>query len=81
MVKRGNENIGTFFILVDEVRHVRFNDYGGSDIWPAGSATINIELTAGQVVRIENVSSTLIARTDSTGYIHSWFTGHLLYAL
>ena len=69
MVKHGNYYSGAFYILVGDVRY------------PLGSATINIELTAGQVVRIENDWSTTIYGTDSTGYIYSWFSGHLLSAL
>ena len=46
-----------------------------------GSATINIQLTAGQVVQIENILSTKIYGTELSGYVSSWFTGHLLYTL
>ena len=47
----------------------------------AGSTPIVLELTAGQVVRIENDISTIVYGTDSDGTIHSWFTGHILYLL
>ena len=51
------------------------------DIQPASSSTINLELAAGQIVRIENAVSTVIYGTDAGGVIRSWFTRHLLYAL
>ena len=64
------------------MRFAYVEEYGGnSDLDPSGTATINIELTAGQIVRIENAGSTAIYGTNSPGYMYSWFTGHLLYAL
>ena len=45
------------------------------------TATINIELRAGQIVRIEYKGSSKVGGTNSTGTMLSWFTGHLLYAL
>ena len=82
MNKEGNQYYGSFYLLVDEVRYAYKDAYFGNDNGaPSGSATINIELTAGQVVRIENIGSTTIYGTDSSGFIYSWFTGHLLYAL
>ncbi len=48
---------------------------------PTGTMTINLELTAGQVVRVENDLSTLIYGTHSSGYLQSWFTGYMLFAL
>ena len=80
--KSGNENQGSFYFLADEVRYANKDLYVGSDVHPSGSATINIELTAGQIVRIENYGSTVIFGTsDEQGEMYSWFTGHLLYAL
>ena len=55
--------------------------YTEGDGFPASSSTINLELTAGQIVRVENIVSTEVAGTEFTGVIRSWFTGHLLYAL
>ena len=82
MVKCGNDFFGAFYFLVDKVRYAYLREYdGGSDYSPAGSATINIQLMAGQVVGIENVASRAIYGTNSAGNISSWFTGHLLYAL
>ena len=81
MVKHGNYYSGAFYILVDETRCAFVNEFTNTNSIPLGSATINIELTAGQAVRIKNDWSTAVYGTDSTGYIYSWFTGHLLYAL
>ena len=81
--KSGNEYQGSFYFLVDEVRYANKDLYVGSDVHPSGSATINVELRAGQLVRIENYGSTVIFGTsdDEEGEMYSWFTGHLLYAL
>ena len=78
--KSGNEYQGSFYFLVDEVRYANKDVYVGSDVHPSGSATINVELRAGQIVRIENYGSTVIFGSDD-GVMYSWFTGHLLYAL
>ena len=68
--------------MVDEARYAEIDlETINSDGYPDGSATINIELTAGQIVRVENIISTVVYGTDASGYLYSWFTGHLLYAL
>ena len=81
VVKHGNYYSGAFYILVAKMRYAFVNEFANTNSIPLGSATISIELTAGQVVRIENDWSTRIYGTDSAGFIYSWFTGHLLYAL
>ena len=81
MVKNGNEYYGTFYFLVDEVRYGYLEGCCSGDPTPSGSATINIELTAGQVVGVDNIISTVIYGTNPNGFLNSWFTGHLLYAL
>ena len=82
MTKEGNNNHGTFWFLVDEVKFALKEEYtGNSNEGPSGSATISMELTAGQIVRIENSASTVLYGTDVSGAMRSWFTGHLLYAL
>ena len=45
-----------------------------------GSASIILELTAGQSVRIESQDSTEVYGTTS-GFYQSWFTGFLLFEL
>ena len=47
---------------------------------PTSTATINVELTAGQIVRVENLVSTAIIGTSS-GVIQSYFTGYMLYLI
>ena len=83
MNKEGNNSDGGFWFLVDEVRfaYKDAEDPSSSNILPAGSATISLELTAGQIVRIENRGSSVLYGTDAEGFMNSWFTGHLLYAL
>ena len=66
---------------MDEERFAFEDEWNKTDDSTSGTATINMELTAGQIVRIENYASSLIYGTDPSGYIFSWFTGHLLYAL
>ena len=81
VTKLGNDGHGAFFFLVDEEQFAFEDEWNFSDESTSGSCTINMQLTAGQIVRIENWQSTGIYGTDSAGYIRSWFTGHLLYAL
>ena len=81
VAKEGNDYYGSFYFLVDEVKYAYEDEYTGSNSTPTGTATINIELTAGQIVRVENRGSSKIGGTDSTGIMLSWFTGHLLYPL
>ena len=70
--KHGGQYYGSFYFLVDEVHYALKDAYIGDDYSaPSGSATINIELSAGQLVRIENLGSTTILGTDSSGYIQS----------
>ena len=87
MTKRSDNHQADFWILIDEVRYVYSEidtggdgDNSGSDA-PTGSATINAELTAGQVVKVQNDNSALVYGTSSSGVIQSWFTGHMLYGL
>ena len=82
MNKEGNNYYGSFRLLVDETRYLRKDLYlGDANETPSGFATINIELTTGQIVRVENEGSSEIFGTNADGTMHSWFTGHLLYAL
>ena len=81
MTKLGSSSFGAFFFLVDEERFAFEDEWNKTDDSTSGSATINMELRAGQIVRIENYGSLLIYGTDPSGYMFSWFTGHLLYAL
>ena len=80
-MKRSNDSTCHFWLLIDEERYVysAIYTYGGGT--PTGTVTINLELTAGQIVRVENNDSTLIYGTDANGIIQSWFTGFLMYAL
>ena len=82
MTKEGNDYDGSFYFLVDEVRFA-FKDgkTGSGNGAPSGSATINVELMAGQIVRIENDQSTVLYGSHAEGYMYSWFTGYLICAL
>ena len=86
VTKRSDAHQADFYILVDGARYAYHEintggegDEPGSDI-PTGSFKTNIQLTAGQVVQIQNDNSATVFGTES-GYINSWFTGHMLYAL
>ena len=78
--KYGDNGHGTFLFLVDEERVAGHYEYSPGTCCLNGDATINLELSAGQIVRIENGFSTTILGTFN-GIMRSWFTGHLLYAL
>ena len=78
--KIGNGHSGTFFFLVDD--KPAFSYLHTAEVNPSGSATINLRLSAGQVVQIQNIASTKIYGTaPSFGFMYSWFTGYLLYVL
>ena len=82
MQKTGNKTSSLFFLLVDEERFL----HGGLKILnvdgPSSANTINMQLTAGQAVRVENQGSTQIYGIRSQdGAIESWFTGFMLYEL
>ena len=78
----GNAYDGRFHFTVDEVEYALFDTdlTNTGDSTPSTFATINVELNAGEIVRIQNLGSTTIYGL-SDGIIRSWFTGHLLYAL
>ena len=80
VTKQSNLHRTYFWLLVDDQRYL-FKGIYSSDLTPSVSATIILELTAGQIVRVENDSSNIIYGTDSSGAIRSWFTGNMLYAL
>ena len=82
MAKGGNDNHGDFIVMVDDVEYA-YVDEGtdNSNLSPTGTGTINILLTAGQAVGIQNSGSFSIIGSDNLGMMYSWFTGHLLYAL
>ena len=82
MTKNGNNYDGRFHFLVDEAEYalIDMDLVNEGDSTPATTATITLELLAGQVVRIENLGSTTIYGLNGD-VMHSWFTGHLLYAL
>ena len=71
MAKYGTDYFGSFYFLVDEVRYAYIEESGSYSRYttPFGSATINIELMAGQLVRIENAGSSAVYGTDSAGFI------------
>ena len=80
VTKLGNDGHGAYFFLVDEERFAFEDEWNTGDESTSGSCTINMELTAGQTVRIENWQSTGIYGTDSDGYVKTWFTGYLIFA-
>ena len=82
VAKRSNDGRANFWLLIDEDRYLYFdvNIFDGGSA-PTGTTAINIQLTAGQIVRVENNISTLIYGTDSAGTISSYFTGYMLYLL
>ena len=77
----GDNSYGGFYFLVDNDRVARVQGYDTEDTFTESSSTINLYLTAGQLVRIENHESTTVWGTDTEGFMHSWFSGYLLFAL
>ena len=80
VTKRGSDFSGTFVFTVDDDAYAAMLTFSDNDSAPSASATINLELSAGQVVRVENVDSTIIFGTEF-GLVYTWFSGHLLYPL
>ena len=81
VAKMGNLDEGSVFFLVDGERYAGLDEQSVGADTAAGTATITIELTAGQIVQTENFESTVVVGTVNDLAIFSWFTGHLLYAL
>ncbi len=79
-MKYGNNNYGSFVFLVDGDRVAHVNEYDHDDTVVQGSATINLYLTTGQTVQVQNLVSNTVWGTDTSGFLYSWFTGFLLYA-
>ena len=77
----GNLDEGSVFFLIDGVRYAGLDEQSVGADTAAGTGTITIELTAGQIVQTDNFLSTVIVGTVENLGILSWFTGHLLYAL
>ncbi len=80
-MKEGNNNRGSFYFLVNNLQVAYGDEYVPDYKYQQASATINLYLTAGQIVQVENYISTTIYGTDSNWGYRSWFTGFLLYAL
>ena len=86
ITKRSDHSQARYWLIVDEIRKTFFDmDYheqsGSGTSTSTGSFTINMQLTAGQIVRVENDRSAYIYGTDSSGIMQSWFTGYMLYSL
>ena len=79
-VKQGT-SAGSFWFLVDNERVGYINDIDFIFAFGQGSTSIILELTAGQLVRIENSFSTQVFGTHPEYGQVSWFTGFLLSAL
>ena len=80
VTKRGSDFSGTFVFTVDDDAYAAMLTFSDNDSAPSASATINLELSAGQVVRVENVDSAIIFGTEF-GLVYTWFSGHLLFPL
>ena len=78
--KRGDDYRGSFYFLVDNERVAFVERYDENATTKQGSSTINLYLTAGQLVRIENYISANVWGTVPDSGIWSWFTGFLLFA-
>ena len=79
--KTGNEFCSQFWLLIDDVRYLNSGLILSDDQSPSNTITINLILTAGQIVRVENRVSSLIYGTSGSGDINSWFTGYMLFEI
>ena len=86
VMKRSDYSQSKWWLLVDDSRITYYNmdyheeDSSGSET-PTSAATINIQLTGGQIVRVENDQSDVLYGTDSAGIMQTWFTGFMIFAL
>ena len=86
VMKRSDVSQAKWWLLVDGARRTYYNmDYheadGSGSLTPTSASTINLELAAGQVVRVENDQSNNVYGTDPSGTMQSWFTGFMMFAL
>ena len=85
ITKTSGASQARMWLLIDEVRKtfsdMDFHEQGSGSSSPTGAFTINMQLTAGQIVRVENEASTFIYGTTESGVMQSWFTGYMLYSL
>ncbi len=77
-MKEGNNEYGAFYFLVDNRQVTRVDEW---DDKMQASATINLHLTVGQTVQVQNYGSSTVYGMHSSGFMYSWFTGFLFYAL
>ncbi len=69
----GDNYDGSFYFLVDNVK-ITFSDgtSPNSNREPEGSATINLHLTAGQLVQVQNYVTTTVFGTESIKQETNW---------
>ncbi len=80
-MKHGLLPSGNFWFLVDDQRVAFIDDFDLFFILGQGFGTITLQLTADQVVRIENdYSRAIYGSDDQYGHV-SWFTGYLVHKL
>ena len=63
IANRSDDGRAHFWLLIDEERYFYLENY--TTYSESVTTTINVELTAGQIVRVENNISTFISGTDS----------------
>ena len=65
MAKAGNDYHGDFIFLVDDIEYAYVDeDTEDSNITPTGIGTVNMLLTAGQTVRVQNSGSFSVFGSD-----------------
>ena len=84
ITKRSTDSQARFALVIDEIEKAYYDmdvhEDGSGTEYPSGSFTTNIQLTAGQVVRVSNRNSAQIFGTDE-GLMMSWFTGYMMFFL
>ena len=68
ITKRSTDSQARFALVVDEIEKAYYymdvHEDGSGTEYPSGSFTINIQLTAGQIIRVANRNSEQIFGTD-----------------
>ena len=75
--KYGNNKSGSFCFLVDGQRVFSVSRLDKDESMLQGTGTINLQLTAGQKVTVQNRGSNRLHGRNENG-AHCWFTGFML---
>ena len=77
VAKRSDKYTSRFFLLIDGKQYYYHDLYTYDAYYATSTVTINVQLTKGQVVAVQNNWGDLLAGTHD-GYMSSFFTGYMI---